>query len=168
MAGAWILEIKTCLRETKDVNCEICGKEIPGKPLIVRIGGAILYACGECAAMRKLAIPVAPTNKQSALRNERRLRKATYAPPKQKTRKAPSELSLKPVNDYGTRVREKRAKSGMAIKDVARLVGIKESLLRKIEGGRIGPSIADLRKLENVMKIRLVEEVAEEEEGFQG
>lgn len=154
------------MRERGDVNCEICGKEIPSRPLIVRIGGAILYACRECAATKKLVIPVSPTNRQTALRHEKQLRKPTYAPPRQKPIKSPSELSLKPVNNYGTRVREKRERSGMAIKEVARLVGIKESLLRKIEGERIAPSIADLRKLENVMKIRLVEEVTEEE-GFQ-
>ncbi len=54
----------------------------------------------------------------------------------------------------------------MAIRDLANLVGIKESLLRKIEGGRIPPSISDLHKLEKALKVRLVEEAEEEEESF--
>lgn len=141
------------------VNCEICGKKISGKPLIMRIAGAILYVCDKCTENRKtLVIPIS----RDYVRPKKRVKLKSASAVVKGNKKIFPEFSLKPIDDYDIRIRKRREELGMTLVDLARAAGIRESLLRKIEGRKIAPGIPDLRKLERVLRIKLIGEIEEE------
>jgi ribosome-binding protein aMBF1 (putative translation factor) len=45
----------------------------------------------------------------------------------------------------------------MSVEDFSQVVGMRESLIRKIEAEKITPSISDLRRIERALGVRLVE-----------
>lgn len=78
-------------------------------------------------------------------------------------RREEPELSLRPKQDYGRTIHRARESKAMTVEQFSRLVGIRESLIRKIEAEKIVPSISDLKKIERLLGVRLVEEYSEEE-----
>ncbi len=66
------------------------------------------------------------------------------------------------TQDYAKLIREAREKRGLTQKEFAKELNEKESILQKIENGNFTPPISMARKLEKLLKIKLVE--LEEEE----
>jgi len=66
------------------------------------------------------------------------------------------------VPEYAKLVRDAREKSSMTQKEFARMLNEKESIIQKIENGQFVPPISMAKKLEKMLKIKLV--VLEEEE----
>ncbi|MFN3268631.1 MAG: multiprotein-bridging factor 1 family protein, partial [Zestosphaera sp.] len=65
------------------------------------------------------------------------------------------------VPDYHERVRKAREKLGWTQKVLANAVKESENVIKRIEAGRLVPSIELARKLENILKIQLLEPVVE-------
>jgi putative transcription factor len=63
------------------------------------------------------------------------------------------------VENYGRIVREARSKLGLSIEELAKGVGEKESLIRRIEREEIRPSDKVIDKLERFLKVKLKEKV---------
>lgn len=139
------------------MNCEICGKKIIGKPKLVKVGGAFLYACDECAKKLKktsqLGQSIEPMKKDVDVKKSEK--KAT-------SKQIERELKLKPVKDFAKIVKESREKHGLSILQLSMAVGLKESTLKKIESGKLIPPIESIKKLERVLKVPLLEEEKEE------
>ena len=68
------------------------------------------------------------------------------------------------TKDYSSRIKNTREKLGIKQEDLARKINEKESLIHKIESGRIKPNMAVAKKLESALKIRLVETYIENAE----
>ena len=66
------------------------------------------------------------------------------------------ELRYEVVEDYPRRIREARERLGFTRELLARLVGEKESVIRRIEEGTLEPTVELARKLEKVLKIKLL------------
>ncbi len=70
------------------------------------------------------------------------------------------------VEDYYDRIRRAREAKGWTMAVLAQKLRISEAMLRKIEAGKMKPSINLARRIESLLKIRLLEptEVSEEED----
>jgi putative transcription factor len=66
------------------------------------------------------------------------------------------------MTTYPLILRKKREQLGMTQKEFASLILEKESVLQKMETGHMEPSIITARKLERILKIKLVEEYEED------
>ena len=67
------------------------------------------------------------------------------------------------MEDYADRVRRARQQLGWSQAVLARKIGEKENTVKRIESGRLMPTIDLARRLEKVLKIKLLEPVVEEE-----
>lgn len=65
------------------------------------------------------------------------------------------------VDNYAEIIRKKREALGLKQKDFAKMLSEKESLIHKLETGSFEPSIEMARKLEKILKIKLIEEYQE-------
>jgi len=76
------------------------------------------------------------------------------------------------VSNYNVLIRQARENMGLTQADLAKLIGEKESIVRRLESGRMVPTLELAKKLEKVLKVKLYEEVRQEQEpprpqGFQ-
>ncbi|MEM0322028.1 MAG: multiprotein-bridging factor 1 family protein [Thermoprotei archaeon] len=60
------------------------------------------------------------------------------------------------TDNYSKIVREARERDGATIPELALKIGIKESVLRRIEAGRLQPDIDTARKLERFLHVKLL------------
>lgn len=127
------------------MRCEICGNTIRGKPYKVVVDGVNLIVCERCAS--KLKAPKWELPRKSTIRQ---------TPKPRKTRKELVEYEV--VEDFPERVREAREALGLTRELLARLVGEKESTIRRIENGTLIPNLDLARRLEKALKIVLVVE----------
>ena len=67
------------------------------------------------------------------------------------------------VEDYAERIKDAREKMGLTRELLATMVGEKVSTIRRIETGTLEPTVTLAKKLEKVLKIKLVEVYEEEE-----
>lgn len=130
--------------------CEVCGKDT--QLFVAVVEGTKLNVCSNCGRFGKV------------LR-----RPPVVAPKKTPGVKAPEPVEVV-VTDYALLIRTAREKSGMTQKDFARSLNEKESIIQKIENGLFVPPISMARKLEKLLKIKLVEveqegEVSKENRG---
>jgi putative transcription factor len=122
--------------------CELCGKEGPVFSAVVE--GSQLSVCQNCGRFGKLLH-----------------KPAVHFAKKPSVSKAP-EPSEVVVADYAQKIRHARESSGMTQKDFAMKLNEKESIIHKLENGQFVPPISMARKLEKLLKIRLVEVESEE------
>jgi putative transcription factor len=125
------------------MECEICGKKT-SKIFTTEIEGTVLRLCKECSKSGKILNVI-----EEKERKEERKRKGilTY------------EENWELVENYGRIIREARSKLGLSIEKLAKGVGEKESLIRKIEREEIRPSDKVVDKLERFLKVKLKEKV---------
>jgi putative transcription factor len=76
------------------------------------------------------------------------------------------------VSNYNVLIRQAREGMGLTQADLAKLIGEKESIVRRLESGRMSPTLELARKIEKVLKIKLYEKIHQEQEppkpqGFQ-
>ncbi|MGQ4833295.1 MAG: multiprotein bridging factor aMBF1 [Candidatus Asgardarchaeia archaeon] len=130
------------------MRCEICGKEIRGKPVKILIDRAELIVCRECAKHGTPIIETGATKKKSVLKKERQK-------PKRELRPLPFE-ELEIVEDFNTKIKDKREALGLSLSELAKTIKEKESLLRKIEAGKMVPTFDVARKLEKVLGVKIL------------
>jgi putative transcription factor len=130
--------------------CEICGKPIEGEPIPIEVDKAVLYVCRSCAAQYGKRVVQQPPPAAPQKRPAARPRPAT--PP----------LHLELVDNFGEVVRKARENLGLSREALAAMLGVKETVLRRIEAGQLQPDYALAKKLEKTLGVRLLVEVAEE------
>lgn len=141
------------------VICELCGKEVP-RTRTVSVDGTLLSVCGDCS--RFGVEPAAPPRDRRRTatssvteRLERRRRRMT---PKDIYEAEGNGEDV--VEDLGVRVRRAREEREWKQADLGAKINEKESVVAKIESGRIAPGPALVRKLERVLGLKLTEKVA--------
>jgi putative transcription factor len=134
--------------------CEVCGREIAGKPIEAEVDGVQMYLCASCF---------------EKLRSSGRARPVRYtlrpprAPAPARRRGRPVREIYDLVDDYAERIRAAREERGWTTAALAQRLRISESMLRKIESGKVKPSIDLARRIEKVLRIKLLEPVVDEE-----
>lgn len=116
----------------------MCGSD--GRLFRVLVEGAELMLCKNCSRFGKvIEAPKIVIKKESVK--------------PQKPKEEPMELI---VENYSDIIRRSREKLGLNQEDFAKMMNEKESVMQKIETGRFEPPIALARKLEKLLKIKLV------------
>ena len=137
-------------------ECPICGGKIWGRGQKVLIEGAKITVCQSCAqyGVKIKNIPKA-TNKV----------KQNYAKPnfpvKKRAYNRQIDEGLEIVKDYVTKIRKARNSRGLNQDQFAQKLNEKPSLLRRIEAGKVEPTIKLAKKIEQVYEITLVKKVDE-------
>jgi len=134
--------------------CELCGKPITGRPIRSVVDGVEMILCIDCylklSKGGRARLAKAPPNVKAAtgrLAQKRARIKEVY------------DLA----EDYYERIRRAREDRGWSTATLAQKLRISESLLRKIESGKVKPSIDLAKRIEKLLKIKLLEPVIEEE-----
>jgi putative transcription factor len=135
------------------VYCEICGRPIEGEPIPVEVDKAVLYVCRSCAA--QYGKRVAQRQPQAAVQKKPAPRPKPAAP-----RPPPLEVEL--VENFGAVIRRARENLGLSREALAAMLGVKETVLRRIEAGQLQPDLALAKRLERALGVRLLVEAAEE------
>ncbi len=139
------------LSRGQELYCEMCGSRIVGRPYRAVVDGVEMILCASCylKLMRSgRAQPVRETPKRVGV-EPRRARRSPR----------PRRVSLELydiVEDYPERIREAREAKGWSLKTLAQKLRISEAMLRKIESGKMKPSIDLARRIEKVLKIKLL------------
>ncbi|TFG10712.1 TIGR00270 family protein [Candidatus Heimdallarchaeota archaeon] len=136
----------------------MCGREIYGKPISIKIEGAELSVCPACAKHGKRVDK--PKPKPVSSRGRAPVR--TSPPPSrtfssQKSRDTRTENQLVP--DYHERIRLQRQKMKLSQKEVSIQTKISVSELQSIETGKMRPSDNLIERLEKFFKIKITEEI---------
>ncbi|TMI35337.1 TIGR00270 family protein [Candidatus Bathyarchaeota archaeon] len=128
--------------------CEICGREIVGKPARSLVEGARLIVCQQCSSLgtRLPSFPDSPARPVIAPTH-------THAPI-EKLPKAVEESDL--IEEYPTAVKEARAKLGLSQQDLAFKAKEKVTVIQKIEIGKMLPTMRLAKELEHILRIRLL------------
>jgi len=133
------------------VNCEVCGRQIVGKPYKAVIEGAKMVVCGGCAKLGSGFWEEKP---------QRRVKRTAKPLPRISVsgKKQPPGLAeaLELVDDFSLRIRRAREGMGLSHEDLGRKIGEKVSVLRKIESGKMTPDLMLAEKLEHALKIKLL------------
>jgi len=136
------------------VYCEICGKIIE-KPITIKFNKRILKVCNECKIIGE-EIEYKPIEKKQIIK--------TITQQKKNVLKREPEYTIR--EDYAREIKKARENLGMTQDMLASLIGEKLSTLKKIEAGKLKPTIEMAKKIEKVLKINLleIESIEEKEE----
>ncbi|MCD6488832.1 MAG: TIGR00270 family protein [Desulfurococcales archaeon] len=145
--------------------CELCGREILNERLskTVVIEGAVLRVCMYCynKLMKQGRVKVVEKTMKHAkpkpVSHEHRSKWTRTRIPRKIL-----EEEFEVVSDYSRRVREARQRLGWSTRVLAEKVREKENVIKRIEAGRLIPSIPLARKLEKVLHIKLLEPIVDE------
>jgi putative transcription factor len=136
--------------------CEICGREIVGKPGRSLVEGARLIVCQQCSNIgTKLpSFPDRPAPRPSAGRPSFAFASSRTHAPIEKLPKAVEESDL--IEEYPEAVKEARAKLGLSQQDLAFKAKEKVTVIQKIEIGKMLPTMRLAKELEHILRVRLL------------
>ncbi len=151
------------------MQCELCGKEVKNVTS-ARIEGVVMDVCENCL---KYGVVVKNYSKDPGL-NSNSSNYNIYNNNKNNNMQRNNKINkfrkdifdnLKTVmEDYGEEIRHAREKRNLTTKELAKLVGMKESTLHKIERNELEPEEKYIKRLEKELKINLYEESSENED----
>lgn len=116
--------------------CDLCGKDTQLFSAIVE--GSRLNVCSACGSYGKV------------------LKKQVVFKKNPVAEKAPEPVEVV-VSNYAKLIRESREKRNLTQKDFARFLNEKESVVQKLENGVLVPPLSMAKKLEKLLRIKLVE-----------
>lgn len=132
------------------MDCDMCGRE--QATLKASVEGTVLAVCSGCSKYGKIIGKLAT------------LATATTAATKKKEEKPAAEEELEAVAaNFGSLIKQKREELGrkqedgfMKLEDFAKMIGVKESVLHKMETGTLKPSVEEAKRVGKVLGIKLV------------
>ena len=146
------------------MRCEVCGHKIREAPQRVVIEGAKLTVCTECSKHGTSTWePTKPGD--TALRPTVIAHGVPIQGPiqiKKKVITARVDTSQEIIENYAEVIRDAREHLGYSHEDLGKKINEKESVLRKIETGKMTPNEHLISKLEHTLKIKLLVPVSEE------
>ncbi|KPV63233.1 MAG: transcription factor [Candidatus Bathyarchaeota archaeon BA2] len=133
------------------MHCEVCGRQIVGKPYKAVIEGAKMVVCSDCAKLGSAYWEEKPQRRVK--RTAKPLLRISVSEKKQPPALAEA---LELVDDFSLRIR--RAREGMELshEDLGRKIGEKVSVLRKIESGKMTPDHRLAEKLQHALRVELL------------
>jgi putative transcription factor len=144
-----------------DKECEICGGIIWGKGVNVMIEGAKITVCQSCAQYGIKIQENKPHFSQKRIISSKPVKK----PKNQPYDKTPFE-NFEIVNDFAQKINNIRNKLKLNQDEFAKKLNEKPSLLKRIETGKVEPTIQLAKKIEKVYGITLIKEVDTIEASF--
>ncbi|MHA1291786.1 MAG: multiprotein bridging factor aMBF1 [Promethearchaeota archaeon] len=146
-----------------DDDCPICGGKIWGRGKRVLLEGAKIIVCQSCAQYGK-----PPTIKPKGLYSKKttsvsfKKRDTHIATPIKTIRRARRRFDeiddLEIINNYAKVIRNVRMKIKLTQEQFAQKLNEKPSLIRRIESGKVAPTIKLAKKIEKVYNVKLLKE----------
>ncbi|MEM3716422.1 MAG: multiprotein bridging factor aMBF1 [Candidatus Bathyarchaeia archaeon] len=144
------------------MQCEVCGREIVGKPNRVIIEGAKMIACDDCAKLGSEHWAPEPERLQGKTKAKSRVREGLATSLKPAKPSSGSRLNTSVMEDveviegFGNLIRRAREKLGLTPEELAKKIGERESVIKKIESEKFVPDIRLAAKIEHALKIKLL------------
>ncbi len=130
--------------------CDMCGSTAREGLYVVELDRAVLQLCERCyRSYGSVARLIKAPRKAEAPKQPQR-------PPTTKQRPPTPKIEYEVVEDFPTLIRTARESMGMSRDALARTVGVKESVLRRIESGQLIPDEQLARRLERVLGVKLL------------
>ncbi|MBS3112706.1 TIGR00270 family protein [Candidatus Woesearchaeota archaeon] len=127
------------------MQCDICGKD--AKLVKILVENSKMNVCLNCSGYGAIVhIP----------------KKIIFKPKPVISSLIEPEYTLKIVDNYSALIKNKRESLCLKQEDLAKNLNEKWSIIQKIESNNFKPSLDLTRKLERFLKIRLIEQVQEE------
>ncbi|BAA81021.2 putative HTH-type transcriptional regulator [Aeropyrum pernix K1] len=139
--------------------CELCGAEIRGRPYRVSVEGVEMDLCLSCY------MKLARSGRAQLLREARPSRRGAArggSGGARRPRRVPLDM-YDLVEDYPERIREAREARGWSTAVLAQKLRISETMLRRIESGKLKPSLDLAKRMEKMLGVKLLEPVVDEE-----
>ena len=133
------------------MQCYMCGKE--GELYKTIIEGVELTVCSRCAKFGKILRKVEIETGEP---------KGSFV---REIKKEEKEIVETIVEDCGEKIKKRRERMRLKQEELAQKIGEKESIIHKIESGKMMPQMKLAKKLERFLGIKLIE-MEEEEEGL--
>jgi putative transcription factor len=150
------------MRQNDIVYCEMCGRPVRRRDArIVYIEGAKLILCPDC--YRKV-VKRGVSSEIASLKPEKKAPVTSRVRPNPRMSPKPRRNYIENVEvvpDYSERVRKARERLGWSQRVLAEAIGEGENVIKRIEAGRLTPSVDQARKLERVLNIKLLEPIVE-------
>ncbi len=138
--------------------CEVCGREIIGKPARALVERATLVVCKSCATLGT-ELPGFPDRPPPRTPNT--VGHSTFRSPIEKLPKAVEETDL--LEDYSRIIKEAREKMHLTRDELAFKAKEKATVLQKIELGKMLPTMKLTKELEHILRVKLLVPKEEEE-----
>lgn len=161
------------------VYCDICGAPIEkGREHRASVEGTDLVVCSSCFAKIELRGRRMLEGQQSSLKSKSAVHqhqkvldtRARQTAINTKTTSSASASSrsagtqnLELVEDYAEQIRRARERLGWSQSILAGRVKVSENIIKRIEGGKLRPTVELAKKLEEVLGIKLLTPSVEEE-----
>ncbi|MEM1530156.1 MAG: multiprotein bridging factor aMBF1 [Candidatus Bathyarchaeia archaeon] len=146
------------------LQCDVCGREITGKPHRVIIEGAKMVTCEECSKLGSEYWEPKPVMRplETSTRKLTKLSSSVkvVSTPVKRASSSTIDVSgkLEVVEGFGLIVKRARERMGLTPEDLGKKIGEKESVIKKVESERIVPDIRLASKLEHALKIKILRE----------
>ena len=137
-----------------NMECEICGKEIPEhNPIRAKIEGSVMVVCKECSRLGKVqkAPPKPKFRKQEKNKRPTTTRNKAYSRNEEPT----EEL----IEDFDLAVRKARESKDWSREELGKRINERVSVITRIETGKMTPDTKLTKKLEKALNINLLEKV---------
>ncbi|MFP4558021.1 MAG: multiprotein bridging factor aMBF1 [Candidatus Hadarchaeota archaeon] len=135
------------------MECEICGKEIRGKPIKILVEGSEVNVCFNCKPLG--------TEKQLTTSSQKGAKRVLLNRRAPRSNRSNIEFSDELVENYNQIIRRERENRGWSQEKLGKKIQEKESLIRKIENKEINPEPNVVEKLERLFDVKLREKPTE-------
>ena len=139
-------------RTEYDKECPICGGII-WKGQKVLIEGAKITVCQSCAKEGK-KIYASPKMTKSTIGTNKKPTKPTKL-----YREAEKYEKVEIIYNFAQLIHKERMRRGLNQEEFAQKLNEKPSLMRRIEAGKVEPTLELAKKIENVYQIKLLKEI---------
>lgn len=133
--------------------CDICGAPIEGRPYVIKLDNAVLHVCKRCAALYGANVV------EERQEQPRRISPQPKRPPPPR-----QESRYEIIEEYAEVIKSARESMGLTREALASYLGVKESVLRRIESGQLMPDIQLAKKLEKALGVKLLVPARQAEE----
>ena len=143
-----------------DMNCEICGKPIEGRPIRTKIDGSVLEVCKECSKFGRVQKDT-PLERKFVSRNKKGNPQRPKANKQNVQRRRREEPMDELVEDYNVLIRKARESKGWTREELGAKMYEKVSVINRIESGKMEPDIKLAKKFEKTLGITIIEKYDE-------
>ncbi|MEM2913553.1 MAG: multiprotein bridging factor aMBF1 [Candidatus Bathyarchaeia archaeon] len=151
-----------------NLQCDVCGRKIIGEPKRVIIEGAKMTTCSECAKLGSGFWEPEPPRAGQRPPQGGKVKTAAVEGAGTQYRKASggavaasSFEDVEVIQGFGQLIKQARERMGLTPEDLGKRIGEKESVIKKVEGGKIVPDVRLATKLEHALKIKLLTKTSE-------
>ncbi|MBW2990141.1 multiprotein bridging factor aMBF1 [Candidatus Woesearchaeota archaeon] len=140
--------------------CDMCSS--PESVYRIELEGSRLNVCEKCSSYGRI---IARLKREEPVKKSKKKKQGMFEHMDIKPKKESETVQII-TSTYPGLIKKKREKLGLKQKELAKKIAEKESVIHKLESGRIKPGIPLARKLEKFLRIKVIEEVELDDPGI--